>query len=121
MGGDGKDTYTGGAGRDLYDFNTVNDSRVGSTVRDVVTDFGYGQDKVDLSGVDADATRTGDQAFHWVGGAAFTTGHPGEVGWFTSGANTVIQASTDNDAAAEFQLQPNGISGPSLAATDFHL
>ena len=121
MGGDGKDLYTGGAGRDLYDFNTVNDSRVGSTVRDVVTDFGYGQDKIDLAGIDADATRAGDQAFHWVGGAAFTANHPGEVGWFTSGANTVIQASTDNDAAAEFQLQLNGISGPSLAATDFHL
>jgi len=59
--------------------------------------------------------------FHRVGGAAFTANHPGEVGWFTSGANPVIQASTDNDAAAEFQLQLNGISGPSLAATDFHL
>ena len=121
MGGDGKDLYTGGAGRDLYDFNTVNDSRVGSTVRDVVTDFGYGRDKIDLAGIDANTSRTGDQAFHWVGSAAFTANHPGEVGWFTSGVNTVVQASTDNDAAAEFQLQLNGISGPSLAASDFYL
>ena len=121
MGGDGRDLYTGGAGRDLYDFNTVNDSRVGSTVRDVVTDFGYGQDKIDLAGIDADTTHAGNQAFHWVGNAAFTANHPGEVGWFTSGANTIIQASTDNDATAEFQLQLSGISGPSLAATDFFL
>ena len=118
MGGDGKDLYTGGGGRDTFDFNTVNDSRVGFSARDVITDFAHGQDKIDLTGIDADTTKAGDQAFHWVGSAAFT-GAPGELGFFTSGANTVIQASNDTDSAGELQIQLTG--HPALAATDFYL
>ena len=43
MGGDGKDLYTGGGGHDTFDFNTVNDSRVGFSARDVITDFAHGR------------------------------------------------------------------------------
>ena len=118
MGGDGKDLYTGGGGRDTFDFNTVNDSRVGASARDVITDFTHGTDKVDLSSIDADTTRPGDQAFHWVSSAAFT-GAPGELGFFTSGANTVIQASNDGDTVGELQIQLTG--HPSLSASDFYL
>ena len=118
MGGDGKDTYTGGGGRDLYDFNALSDSRVGFSARDVITDFAHGTDKIDLSGIDADTTRPGDQAFHWVGNAPFT-GAPGELGFFTSGANTVIQASNDGDTAGELQIQLTG--HPALSASDFYL
>ena len=118
MGGDGKDLYTGGGGRDTFDFNTVNDSRVGASARDVITDFTHGTDKIDLSGIDADTTKPGDQAFHWVGSAAFT-GAPGELGFFTSGANTVIQASNDGDATGELQIQLSG--HPALSASDFYL
>ena len=117
MGGDGKDLYTGGGGRDTFDFNTVNDSRVGAAARDVITDFTHGTDKIDLTGIDADTTKPGDQAFHWVGSAAFT-GAPGEVGFFTSGANTVIQASNDTDSAGELQIQLTG--HPALSAADFY-
>ena len=121
MGGDGRDIYTGGAGRDLFDFNTVNDSRVGASVRDLITDFIVNQDKIDLAGIDADATRAGDQAFRWVGSTAFAANRPGEVGWFTSGTNTIIHANTDADSADEFQLQLTGNIGASLTANDFHL
>lgn len=121
MGGDGRDVYTGGAGRDLFDFNTVNDSRVGASVRDLITDFIVGQDKIDLAGIDANAIRAGDQAFRWVGSTAFAANRPGEVGWFTSGTNTIIHANTDADSADELQLQLSGNIGASLAATDFHL
>ena len=87
----------------------------------MISDFGYGQDKIDLAGIDADTAHAGNQPFHWVASAAFTASRPGEVGWFASGVNTVIQDSTDNDATAEFQLQLSGISGPSLAASNFYL
>ena len=33
QGGNGKDTHTGGGGRDLYDFDVVADSRAGSGTR----------------------------------------------------------------------------------------
>src|SRR5262245_17802762 len=56
QGGGGKDTATGGEGRDLYDFNTVADSKSGATTRDVITDFAHLTDKIDLMGLDADTT-----------------------------------------------------------------
>ena len=60
-----------------------------------------------------------DQAFHWVGSAAFSNGHPGELCYFLSGIATVIHGSTDGDSADEFQIQLTG--HPTLAATDFVL
>jgi hypothetical protein len=104
--------------RSTADFNTVNDSRVGSANRDVITDFAHGTDKIDLTGIDADTTKPGDRAFHWVGSAAFT-GAAGELGFFASGANTVIQASNDTDSTGELQIQLTG--HPALAASDFYL
>ena len=64
----GKDTMTGGGGRDTWDFNDVADSPAGAT-RDVVTDFAPGQDVIDLAGIDADSTVPGNQSFRWVGKA----------------------------------------------------
>ena len=48
------------------------DSGVGSTTRDVITDFDHLADKIDLMGIDADTTVAGNQAFRWVGTAALT-------------------------------------------------
>lgn len=117
QGGGGKDTATGGIGRDLYDFNAVADSKAGALSRDVITDFAHGTDKIDLTGLVADTTVAGNQAFHWIGTAALTG--PGEVGYFTSGGNTIIHASNDGDAASELELQLTGIK--TLTAVDLYL
>jgi Ca2+-binding RTX toxin-like protein len=117
-GGAGKDTFTGGSGRDLYDLNTVGDSPVGSTTRDVITDFAVGVDNLDLAGVDADATVAGDQAFRFVGTAGLGT-TPGAVGYFTSGGNTIVRASTDADSTAELEIQLTGLK--TLTVDDFYL
>ena len=117
QGGLGKDTATGGGGRDLYDFNAVAESGVGGTNRDVITDFAHLADKIDLMGIDADTTVAGNQAFRWVGTAALTGA--GQVGYFTSGGNTIIRGSNDADAASEFEIQLNGIK--TLTAVDFYL
>ena len=116
QGGGGKDTFTGGAGRDTYDLNSTSASAVG-TARDVITDFVHLTDKIDLIGIDADSTVAGNQAFRWVGSAALTG--PGEVGFFTSGGNTIIRISNDADAAAEAEIQLTGIK--TLSALDFYL
>jgi len=94
-------------------------SRVGFSVRDVITDFTHNSDKVDVAGIDADTGHGRDQAFHWVGSAAFSNGHPGELGYFLSSTATVIHGSTDGDSADEFQIQLTG--PPTLAATDIVL
>ncbi len=117
QGGGGKDTATGGAGRDLYDFNAAADSKAGTSTRDVITDFAHLTDKIDVMGLDADTTVAGNQAFHWVGNAALTG--PGEIGYVTTGGNTIIRASNDGDAASEFEIQLTGIK--TLGAVDFYL
>ena len=101
----------GGGGRDTHDFNQVQDSPAGAKKRDVITDLTPGQDVLDLSGIDADTTVPGDQAFHWVGTTTFT-GTPGELGYAKSGGNTIIRASTDTDPAPEVEIQLNGNKTP---------
>jgi Ca2+-binding RTX toxin-like protein len=113
----GKDTFTGGSGRDLYDFNVVGDSPAGSG-RDVVTDFVVGTDDLDLAGIDANTTVAGDQAFRFVGTAGLGT-TPGAVGYFVSGGNTVVRASTDTDSTAELEIQLAGLVAPTV--DDFYL
>ncbi|MGD9510257.1 MAG: right-handed parallel beta-helix repeat-containing protein, partial [Geminicoccaceae bacterium] len=115
QGGLGKDTFTGKGGRDLYDYDHVAESRPGA--RDVIKDFAHLTDRIDLTGIDADTTVAGNQSFHWVGADALSG--PGEVGFFTAGGNTIVQASTDADAASEFALQLTGIKA--LTAADFYL
>lgn len=44
---------------------------------------------------------------------------PDELGFVIMGGNTIVQASTDADAAAEFQIQLTGIKA--LSAVDFFL
>jgi hypothetical protein len=84
----------------------------------VVTDFAPGVDDLDLSGIDADATRAGDQAFRFVGTAGLGTS-PGAVGYFSSGGNTVVRASTDADSTAELDIQLTGLK--TLTVDDFYL
>ena len=86
----------------------------------MITDFVHGQDKINLARIDPDPAHAGDQAFHWLGHSALGT-TPGDLAWFVSGTNTIVQGNTDTDSAAEFWIQLNGNVGPSLAASDFVL
>jgi hypothetical protein len=115
-GGDGADIYTGGGGRDLFDIDAVSESRAGSR-RDVITDFTHLVDRIDLAGIDADATLAGNQEFRWVGSAALSGA--GEVGFYLSGGDTIIRLSTEADAASEAEIELSGIR--TLSALDFHL
>ena len=79
QGGLGKDSFTGGGGRDLYDFNAVAESGVGSTKRDVIRTSTTCVDDIDLMGIDANTAIAGNQAFRWVGTAALTGGRAGRL------------------------------------------
>ena len=105
---------TGGGGRDTWDFNAIADSPA-SASRDVIRDFTPGQDVIDLAGIDADATLPGDQSFRWVGKAVLTGA--AQLGYYVSGGNTTIRASTDADAAAEFSIRLTGVK--ILSEADF--
>lgn len=77
-GSSGKDTVTGGAGADVFDFDVVTDAGNGRR-GDLIRDFAPGQgDKIDLSGIDASAQASGNQAFSFIGSGAFS-GTSGEL------------------------------------------
>jgi Ca2+-binding RTX toxin-like protein len=70
QGGTGRDLLTGGTGNDLFVFHS-GDSSATHTVSDRILDFATG-DKVDLHAIDANTTLANDQAFSFIGSAAFS-------------------------------------------------
>ena len=123
-GGLGRDTLTGGADRDVFDFNALNETPVGAGARDVITDFQSGLDDIDLTGIDANTGRSGDQGFRFIGTKGFT-GKEGELRYQTfdqaGTANdiTVVSGDINGDRVADFELQIVGIVN--LASSDFLL
>jgi Ca2+-binding RTX toxin-like protein len=70
VGGDGLDYLTGGAGKDVFVAEIGGGkiaSKDGMISVDVVTDFKAGDDKIDLSGIDANTLMAGIQSFNFVG------------------------------------------------------
>jgi serralysin len=102
VGGSGSDRLTGGVGNDVFKFNSVSDSPAGVS-RDIISDFaGNGNlpgDRIDLSSIDANSTRGGNQAFTYIGAGAFSA--PGQIRY----SGGILQASTDGDLSAEFEIQ----------------
>ena len=110
----GADTMTGGAGNDTFKFSNLSDLGLGAGSRDVITDFTQGQDKIDLSTIDANLSTAGDQAFSLV--TSFST-TAGEVRY----SGDIIYLNTDNDTAAEYEIQLTGTIPTALSAADFVL
>ena len=76
-----------------------------------------GQDVLDLLSIDANAGRAGDQAFAFVGTRAFSGA--GQLRLARVGGDTVVQGSTDGDAAPELEVLLTGSVNPT--ASDFLL
>lgn len=114
IGGVGKDVLIGGLGSDTYDFNALTELGAQST-RDTIANFVRGEDKIDLSTIDAKPAITGDQAFSFVGAAAFTA--VGQVRY----AGGVVSINTDADTVTEYEIQLTGTIPATLVATDFLL
>ncbi len=120
-GGGGQDVLTGGAGNDLFDFNALLDSGIVSAKWDVITDFVRGQDKIDLSTLDANAATTSNDAFAFIGSAAFSSNATSQLRYVYDAANAsgMLYGSTDADNAFEFAIKITGVS--SLAGADMVL
>jgi len=114
----GKDTLIGGAGADRFFYAAPGDSPVGANA-DVIADFSHAQaDKLDLAAMDANSTVAGDQAFAFIGAAAFTN-HAGEVRFAASGGNTIVSGDVNGDGVADFNIVLTGAI--TLVAADFTL
>jgi Ca2+-binding RTX toxin-like protein len=113
-GGSGKDVMTGGAGNDAFDFNRITDSGKTSLTRDAITDFTHGHDKIDLKDIDAIAGTPANDAFKFIGTAAFhhvkgelhfvKVDNPGSTHDFT-----IVEGDVNGDGHADFQIQLNGL------------
>ena len=106
VGGLGRDVLTGGGGNDVFDFNRAGDSIRGVN-RDLITDFRVGEDKIDLSGIDANTKIAGDQGFAFIGAALFH--HvAGELRAIQYLGHTYVCADVNGDAVTDFQLDLQG-------------
>ncbi|HEX9932986.1 MAG TPA: M10 family metallopeptidase C-terminal domain-containing protein [Allosphingosinicella sp.] len=113
------DAIFGGNGKDVFVYRNASDS-VGNA-RDVIHGFHFGNDKIDLSLIDADANAAGNQAFAFIGSGAFTN-KAGELrAGFDAGRNLwSIEGDVNGDGLADFQLYVNtGAGAPPV--TDFIL
>ncbi|MEI7839053.1 MAG: calcium-binding protein [Methylococcaceae bacterium] len=120
-GGLGADTLTGGAGADTFKFNDIKETGLTAKTRDVITDFKTSDgDKIGLFGIDADTTKAGNQAFSKLDmGAKFSGKFTATGQLFFDTTDHILYGCVNNDGAASFAIQLNGVSN--LVAADFVL
>ncbi|MBI3506723.1 MAG: M10 family metallopeptidase C-terminal domain-containing protein, partial [Proteobacteria bacterium] len=117
-GGAGQDTLTGGSGVDTFTFSAIGDSDKDASKSDVITDFLHGTDKIDLSGIDANTSTGGNQAFAFGGNNVNTVAN--SVTWSESGGNTIIHIDNSGNTTADMQIVLTG-TGLGLTSSDFIL
>jgi Ca2+-binding RTX toxin-like protein len=128
VGGLGADVVTGGAGSDVFAVlsihqsapaqsgltNGVFDAAAGQGLRDIITDFAPGVDKLDLSTMDARTDIAGNQGFNWRGAGDFT-GVAGQLIYRlfdrvdAVNDKTIIYGDVNGDSRADFQVQLTGL------------
>jgi Ca2+-binding RTX toxin-like protein len=97
------DTLTGGLGNDIFRYDTVEESN--STERDGIQDFNAG-DLIDLSRIDANTLVAGNQAFSFVGSAAFS-GTAGELRFENislGGPIWMVQGDVNGDGVSDYEV-----------------
>ena len=116
-GGSGADQLTGGTGADTFRYLSLNDSTVAAMGRDRLSDFDHTEaDRIDLQAIDARTNVAGDQAFSFIGAAAFS--HiSGQLRAEVVGASTFVYGDVNGDATADFAIVLSGAM--TLQAGDF--
>jgi len=107
-GGAGNDVMTGGNQADFFVFGEIGGA-------DRITDFKRGDDKIDLSLIDAIAGG-GDNAFSFIGAAAFS-GVAGQLRSYTQGSDKFLAGDVNGDGVADFTIQTNIL----IIAADLYL
>ncbi|MFC1455918.1 M10 family metallopeptidase C-terminal domain-containing protein [Microvirga arabica] len=111
-GGAGADVLSGGSGADLFVFKALSNSA--PRARDTIVDFVSGTDRIDLRTIDANTKSSGNQAFSFIGGHAFT-GKGGQLNL----RDGVLSGDVNGDAVADLQIRLTKIV--SLKSADFYL
>ena len=111
-GGAGRDTLTGGLGNDRFIYVATTESPVGNT-RDTITDFNTLLDKIDVAAIDANTGVNGNQAFTFIGAAAFSA--LGQIRYVAG----LVQFNNTGNNNADMEIALTG--NPALAASGFIL
>jgi ELWxxDGT repeat protein len=112
-GGAGRDILTGGTGADTFRFTSTSHSAPGAGDR--ITDFVSGTDRIDLSAIDANTLLSGNQAFTFVGTAAFS-GTAGELRYDVVGGRMHVYGDTNGDKIVDMHI---AVDGTIIAPGDF--
>ncbi|MEQ1756126.1 MAG: peroxidase family protein [Micropepsaceae bacterium] len=135
--GNSVETMTGGIDADIFQYLSSGGVGTGGG-RSIITDFHHAEgDIIDLTSIDANTTVSGNQAFDFIGSAAFSdptvgaTLAAGQIRWqlFDSDGNgsldsTLIQGNLNDNLSADFEILLRGYvqpAEPTLVSTDFHL
>ena len=109
QGGAGADTLTGGGGADTFVYTKPStDTGVGASGHDVITDFGVGQDKIDLSHFGSHA---------WTFSAAGLAGARYQVAF--AAPDHLLVFDQNGDGVKDFEIQLTGVDA--LTAADLIL
>ncbi len=118
-GGAGRDVMTGGAGADRFVFTAVSDSPLGTAVFDRIADFTNGQDRINLTRIDARPGLGGDQAFTYIGSAGFTD--EGQIRGVQVGTDVVLYLNTAGRSVPEMQIALHNVQLSAVDSGDFIL
>ena len=91
------DQPTGDQYQDSFVFRGSSDSTPSHP--DLITDYIHPPARIDLSLIDADTSRPGDQAFEFAGQSNAVVPH--SVTWYQMNGNTIVQADVNGDSGAD--------------------
>jgi serralysin len=114
---------SGGGGSDVFTF-TERDAQIGwmrsdgrKSLPDTIADFTSGLDRIDLSAIDAVRGTGANDAFNWIGAAAFSN-QAGQLRAVNAGGQMRLEGDTDGNGVADLILM---VAGPVILAGDFLL
>ena len=98
----------------------TNDSGTGADA-DRITDVVSRTDRLNFALLDADAAIPGNQAFSFLGTAAFTNTSVGQIGYHDSGADLLVQIDTDGNDTVDMEVVLKGLARSALTSGVFVL
>lgn len=104
-GGAGFDTLDGGKGKDVFVFD-IGDSAATIEDADLIQNFNVKQDRIDLSLIDTNAVKDGDQVFKFYGTGDL--GSKAGVNFEKVGDQTIVNIDSNGDATADMMIVLDG-------------